>query len=373
MNKKRLCLITLIICINAIVSAQGVAIHPGATPPDNSAAMDIDIPGKGTLLSRAALTSVSLASPIVNPAAGLIVYNTTPANGNVCPGYYYWNGESPGQWIRMDNQPCSSPTVTCQTGWNITAGPTTGNLGCVTFLYRNNPVTYTTVRAADGREWLRQNLGAERVASSSTDYLAYGDLFQWGRWDDGHQVIERLGPSSTSLGNNSSASVSTGGAPKRPNDVSPGPDANFYYNGSISYFWWGNGISSDLYNGTTTADVTAGRGIDPCKQLLGGSWHLPTGGMGGEWATWWAAEGLTTGAGARLAAFNSTLRLPASGWRRPWEGALSNVGDEGVYRSATAHPSVGNHAMHLYFSNSGGWPEDNFYRACGASVRCLRN
>jgi len=43
-----------------------------------------------------------------------------------------------------------------------------------------NPVT--------GRVWLDRNLGAKRVATSSTDSLAYGDLYQWGRINDGHQL-----------------------------------------------------------------------------------------------------------------------------------------------------------------------------------------
>ena len=32
-----------------------------------------------------------------------------------------------------------------------------------------------------------RNLGANQVATSSTDANAYGDLYQWGRGNDGHQ------------------------------------------------------------------------------------------------------------------------------------------------------------------------------------------
>jgi len=35
--------------------------------------------------------------------------------------------------------------------------------------------------------WLDRNLGATQVATSSTDSNAYGDLYQWGRFGDGHQ------------------------------------------------------------------------------------------------------------------------------------------------------------------------------------------
>ena len=42
-----------------------------------------------------------------------------------------------------------------------------------------NPIT--------GKTWMDRNLGASRAATSSTDSLAYGDLYQWGRGADGHQ------------------------------------------------------------------------------------------------------------------------------------------------------------------------------------------
>jgi uncharacterized protein (TIGR02145 family) len=42
-----------------------------------------------------------------------------------------------------------------------------------------NPVT--------GKTWMDRNLGASQIATSSTDALAYGDLYQWGRRADGHQ------------------------------------------------------------------------------------------------------------------------------------------------------------------------------------------
>ncbi|MEY4885721.1 MAG: hypothetical protein RL151_1030, partial [Bacteroidota bacterium] len=57
----------------------------------------------------------------------------------------------------------------------------------VTFTYRGATVTYGTVVGANGKCWLDRNLGASRVATTVTDATAYGDLFQWGRLDDGGQ------------------------------------------------------------------------------------------------------------------------------------------------------------------------------------------
>jgi uncharacterized protein (TIGR02145 family) len=42
-----------------------------------------------------------------------------------------------------------------------------------------NPVT--------GKTWMDRNLGASQAATSISDALAYGDLYQWGRGSDGHQ------------------------------------------------------------------------------------------------------------------------------------------------------------------------------------------
>jgi len=52
-----------------------------------------------------------------------------------------------------------------------------------------NPIT--------GKTWMDRNLGASQVATSSTDELAYGDLYQWGRRADGHQC--RSSPTTETL------------------------------------------------------------------------------------------------------------------------------------------------------------------------------
>jgi hypothetical protein len=45
-----------------------------------------------------------------------------------------------------------------------------------------------TVVGANGKIWMDRNLGASRVATSSTDSVGFGDLYQWGRAKDGHQL-----------------------------------------------------------------------------------------------------------------------------------------------------------------------------------------
>lgn len=63
----------------------------------------------------------------------------------------------------------------------------------ITFTYHGKPVTYGTIEQG-GLCWMDRNLGAEPLpfvpaedATGNTDERLYGDLFQWGRLDDGHQ------------------------------------------------------------------------------------------------------------------------------------------------------------------------------------------
>ncbi len=69
-------------------------------------------------------------------------------------------------------------------------GPVGGEPTTVTFMYNGEEVTYGIITSATtGKKWLDRNIGAKQAATSPTDHLAYGDLFQWGRPADGHQLI----------------------------------------------------------------------------------------------------------------------------------------------------------------------------------------
>jgi len=51
-----------------------------------------------------------------------------------------------------------------------------------------NDIEYLTVNSPDtGKIWLDRNLGGSQVCTSSTDSSCYGNLYQWGRNDDGHE------------------------------------------------------------------------------------------------------------------------------------------------------------------------------------------
>jgi hypothetical protein len=78
----------------------------------------------------------------------------------------------------------------------------------VTFTYNNQIVTYGIITSqTTGRNWLDRNLGAANTPIAFDDWANYGDLFQWGRRADGHQLITRT---------NSDVTVDASGFPVSP-------------------------------------------------------------------------------------------------------------------------------------------------------------
>lgn len=228
-------------------------------------------------------------------------------------------------------------------------GAAPGATGTVTGTYRGAAATYTTVRAKDGWVWLQQNLGSPQVASSATDAAAYGDLFQWGRWDDGHQQ--------RSPGN----VVDGMPTPNNPSGLNLSGDNPFYKGGGIT--WYNDGTVGDTWTAATPAAATATNGCDPCKQIFGAGWQLPS---LSDWQTVLGAEGVNNIANG----FASNLKLTAGGGRNE---LLGSVGDEGVisiYWSSTCEAGSAPQAMYinLYTSNLA----DYNYRGIGMSLRCLK-
>ena len=236
------------------------------------------------------------------------------------------------------NAPASGPTVD--------PGLTEGSTGVINFIYRGQPVAYTTVRAGDGKIWLQQNLGSPQVAMSVWDEASFGDYFQWGRWDDGHQVR--------------TSSVVTGGVSLlNPSNI-PSGNPNFISGITAGTMWWSTGgLATDTWTGTT---ATSTNGKDPCV-ALGPGWRSPTA------ADWQNLKNYDDLDGA-LAAYMSNLKLPAGGFRDP--GGYVYGGGESYYWSATA---AGNsNAIGLFISDNTYLATlQASYRAAGYNCRCVKN
>lgn len=97
--------------------------------------------------------------------------------------------------LTWDGKASFPETYSEDTRIRITATPTEPVCGeYITFTYRGQEATYGTITRTytiDDSQvtlcWLDRNLGATRVPEHNEDTEGFGDLFQWGRLDDGHQ------------------------------------------------------------------------------------------------------------------------------------------------------------------------------------------
>ena len=188
-----------------------------------------------------------------------------------------------------------------------------------------------------------RNLGATQVATGSTDYKAYGDLYQWGRAADGHQIINWTS-STTSDGAEQSSETSTLSSYDTPGH------ANFILAPGRPYNW------------LTTQNTNLWQGVNGVNNPCPSGYRLPT-------EAELEAERLSWSSNNTAGAFASLLKLPLAGYRSVRIGSLSNVGSEGNYWSSTVD---GASSCNLYFSSS----YANIYtydRAIGYSVRCFKD
>jgi len=318
-----------------------------------------------TTASRTAVTATVNANPTANAGAALAAINqgaTSAAMGGSVGGGATggtWTGGA-GTWTNATNASTATYTAGGSESGSITLTLTTSGGSCgtttatknitvnsscgstVTFTYNGASVTYGTVTGANSTCWLDRNLGATRVATGSTDHLAYGDLFQWGRGADGHQRITRTNSTTASAVNGTTATLSTTDTPG---------DALFITNGT-SPFDWRSGQNVNLWQGVSGIN-------NPCPS----GYRLPTDTeLAAERASWGANNNAT-------GAITSSLKLPISGHRRNSDGTLILVGTYGGYWSSTVS---GTDSRKLYFA-SGNADMNASNRAYGFAVRCLKD
>jgi uncharacterized protein (TIGR02145 family) len=182
-----------------------------------------------------------------------------------------------------------------------------------------------------GRIWMDRNLGATRVAQSSTDADAYGDLYQWGRAADGHQIR------------------TSGTTPTLADSDNPG-HANFITNSS-SPFDWRSPQNDNLWQGVSVTN-------NPCPS----GFRLPT-------EIELTNERLNWGSYNAAGAFASPLKLSVAGYRHNSLGSLGSVGTTGYYWSSTVD---GTRSRSLTFYSSDALMYSG-NRAFGFSVRCIKD
>jgi hypothetical protein len=293
--------------------------------------------------SSTTVNGITLTVPagILNSGAGSITFiaRGTP----VAAGYFLIPVRIAGSTT------CNLPVTVVNAGTTETTGdPGTvaGSTGTVSFTYQNQPVVYKTVRAADGKIWIQQNLGSPRVSLNSIDEGSYGHVFQWGRWDDGHQL-----PTSSVITGNASL--------QNPSQIASGNPA-FIKSQTLGSAWWGvGGVSTDTWSGNTP---TSTNGKSPCA-ALGAGWRIPT---AAEWQNIINLESISD----TYTAFRSNLKLPAGAYRISQTGITGQNGDSGRFWTSTAD---GASAMAVFIDNAYGLFISPAERGFGLPCRCVKD
>jgi len=371
--------------------AQNVGIGAESFTPDSSAMLEVKSTEKGFLPPR---MTTQQRDAIQSPAEGLVIYNTTtnclnyrvvevwfevcgectpqpiaPTAGTHVPGetqiVWNWNvasGADGYKWSLINNYAtatdlgnvttvtqtgltCNSPYTIYVWAYNGCGNSTTETLtqttaACpicdvpsVTFTYQGQQVTYGTVQSS-GRCWLDRNLGAAQVATSTTDELAYGDLFQWGRNDDGHQTRTSITTTNSS--------------------DSDQPSHGYYILRDSSPLDWRS--SGDWHQRWNAIPIVN----NPCPS----GYRVPT---EAEWdaerLSWTQPDG----------AINSPLKLPIAGRRHFSDGGSIDL-TLGRYWSSTVVGNIGSQStIFLGVSWAGSHMESTIARAFGLSVRCIKD
>ncbi len=185
---------------------------------------------------------------------------------------------------------------------------------------------------ATGKVWMDRNLGASRVARSSTDAAAYGDLYQWGRASDGHEI--RTSGTTTTL-----------------SDTDTPGHGDFIIVSEMGSLDWRSTQNDDLWQGLNGVN-------NPCPD----GYRLPT---EAEWTT----ERLSWSSNNAAGAFASPLKLPVAGSRNLLNGSLEDLGSGVDYWSSTVAGEL-SRGMNITSSIAG---MRGSRRAFGYSVRCIKD
>ena len=291
MKKCTLIVNFVLILLLSTNSLAQVAINTDGSSPNGSAILDLKSSSMGLLLPRLSTTD---RDAISLPTDGLVIFNTTTNSLN-----YYTAGF-----------------------WNEISGA---------------PDVSTVYNSTTGETWMDRNLGATQVATSSTDAAAYGDLYQWGRAKEGHEVR-------TSGYTNITATTSV-------------PNGGNTWDG---FFIQGSDYPNDWL---TPQDNTLWQGVSGTNNPCPSGFRLPT-------SIEWEAERQSWATNNAAGAFGSVLKLVSGGSRHYSTANLQGVGASGYYWSSS--PS-GYHSLYLIFTSSSYIAQVTYaLRAAGMSIRCIK-
>ena len=191
---------------------------------------------------------------------------------------------------------------------------------------------FSVVKTGTGRYWMDRNLGALRPAARENDPDSWGDLYQWGRFGDGHQ--HRFSPTSLTQ-------LTT------PTPYSP-----------YLIVWTPNWLNHD--------DFSLWQGVNGVNNPCPKGFRLPT-------KEEWQAEISSWNSTTASSAMNSPLKLTLGGIRDALGtgGSYKSPTTAGFYWSSSVSPSGS--AYSLEITEVYGAQINMYSRSEGMSVRCIQN
>ncbi len=190
-----------------------------------------------------------------------------------------------------------------------------------------------------GKTWMNKNLGASRVATSATDFLAYGDYYQWGRRTDGHEKMFFSASNGYPLTGTTATQAGT--------DV---PSHGLFITNSLD---WRNPRNDNLWQGVNGFN-------NPCPA----GFKVPT---QAEFQAELTAYSINTNNNA----FGpNPFKFPLAGYIVGTTRGLTNIGNIAYYWTSTISGTAGNS---MYFVISASVNASNFPRSNALPIRCIKN
>jgi uncharacterized protein (TIGR02145 family) len=262
---------------------------------------------------------------------------------NATTDKYRINEDDQGKFIWVGVIPKSSSGTLV--GTEVTSdkkGPV-GAATTVTFIYNGDEVTYGIINSSTtGRRWLDRNLGAPNAPMSYNDYANYGDLFQWGRTADGHQLINRAASQAETTGVNGVTDILS-------STDSP-VDKKFITTSSNPYDW------------RSTPNNMLWQGVDGINNPCPKGWRIPS-------RNEWEAETLGVSASDSF----EKLNLTVTGTRSS-SGNFSGIGSDDAYywTSTTVVNSTGDKSVAYIIFGGNYVLKNNNGRGTGLACKCIK-